>query len=80
LEHLQISLAAARVNADMTQEEVAKRMGLTRATIIAWESGKKILKIWELDALCNIYGISRDNIFLPYNSTKSKPRTNKTTK
>lgn len=69
---MQISLAAARVNAEMTQDDVAKKMGLTRATIIAWEKGKKILKIWELDALCKIYGVTREDIFLPYDSTKSK--------
>ena len=47
-------------------------MGITRATIIAWEKGKKVLKIWELDALCNIYNLTRDDIFLPQDSTKSR--------
>ncbi len=69
---LKITLEAARVNAGLTQDQVAEKMQLTRATIIAWEKGRKILKIWELDALCEIYGLTRDDIFLPSNSTKSK--------
>lgn len=72
LKRLQISLAAARVNAGLTQDEVAEKMGLNRATIIAWEKGKKVLKIWELDALCNIYNLTMDDIFLPQDSTKSR--------
>lgn len=71
---LKITLEAARVNAGLTQDQVAKKMQLTRATIIAWEKGRKILKIWELDALCEIYGLTRDDIFLPYNSAKSKQK------
>ena len=51
---LKITLEAARVNAGLTQDQVAEKMQLTRATIIAWEKGRKILKIWELDALCEI--------------------------
>ena len=34
---LQISLAAARVNAGMTQEDVAKRMHVSKNTVINWE-------------------------------------------
>lgn len=71
---LKITLEAARVNAGLTQDQVAEKMQLTRATIIAWEKGRKILKIWELDALCEIYGLTRDDIFLSYNSTKSKQK------
>lgn len=69
---LKITLEAARVNAGLTQDQVAEKMELNRATIIAWEKGRKILKVWELDALCEIYGLTRDDIFLPKDSTKSK--------
>lgn len=33
-----ISLAAARVNADKTQAEVAAAIGVTKATVISWEA------------------------------------------
>lgn len=34
-----ISLAAARVNAGLTQDEVAKRMHVSKTTILNWEKG-----------------------------------------
>ena len=37
---IQISLAAARVNAQMTQEEVAKKMNVSKNTVVNWEKGK----------------------------------------
>lgn len=39
LEKLQISLAAARVNAGMTQDDVAKKMKVSKNTIVKWEKG-----------------------------------------
>jgi len=71
-EEFQISLAAARVNADLTQDEAAKKLGVTRQTIMNWEKGKIVPRIPELDMLAKVYGIKKDYIFLPYNSTKSK--------
>ncbi len=71
-EKIQISLAAARVNAGLTQEKVAKRIGVSKATIINWEKGKVIPGIPEMEILSKIYGISQDYIFLPSYSTKSR--------
>lgn len=62
---LQISLAAARVNAGLTQEEVAKKMGVTKQTIINLEKGRTKPGIPELSFLANLYGIPINNIFLP---------------
>ena len=67
-----ISLAAARVNAKMTQEEVAKRMHVSKTTIVNWEKGKICPGIPELSFLCKIYRIPSDYIFLPEESTKSR--------
>lgn len=69
---IKISLAAARVNAGMTQEEVAKKMQVSKSTIINWEKGKKILGVAQLYFLSNLYKIPIENIFLPFNSTLSK--------
>lgn len=69
-----ISLAAARVNAKMTQEEAAKRMHVSKTTIVNWEKGKVCPGIPELSLLCQIYQISSDYIFLPEESTKSRQR------
>ena len=69
---LQISLAAARVNADLTQDEAADKMGVSRQTIVNWEKGRVIPGIPEMAMLSRIYNIPQDNIFLPCYSTKSR--------
>lgn len=68
----QISLASARVNAKMTQEEAAKAMHVSKTTIVNWEKGKVIPRIPELTLLCDIYKVPKDYIFLPQKSTKSR--------
>lgn len=69
IEKIQISLAAARVNAGLTQAEIAERMGVSRATIINWETGKVVPGIPEMEMLSREYGMPVDNIFLPCYST-----------
>lgn len=71
-EKFQISLVAARVNANLTQKEVAEKMHVTKQTIINWEKGKIIPRIPEIEMLCRIYNIPQDYIFLPCYSTKSR--------
>ena len=66
---LQISLAAARVNAELTQDEVAKAMHVSKTTIINWEKGKINPSFATLNMLCSLYKIPEDNIFLPLKST-----------
>lgn len=72
MEKLQISLAAARVNAGMTQEDVAREMHISKQTVVNWEKGKVIPGIPEVEMLAKIYNIPQDNIFLPCYSTKSR--------
>lgn len=68
-EIIQISLAAARVNAKMTQEEAAKRLKIGKRTIINWEKGVVTPSFADLNMLSSIYNIPLDNIFLPKEST-----------
>lgn len=68
-EVIQISLAAARVNAKLTQEDVAKRMKIGKRTIINWEKGVSVPSFADMKMLSDIYGIPLDNIFLPSKST-----------
>lgn len=69
---IRISLAAARVNANMTQEEVAKEMHVSKTTIVNWEKGKINPGIPEISMLSMLYNIPVDYIFLPLESTKSR--------
>lgn len=59
-----ITLEAARVNAGLTQKEVAERMGVNRATIMNWESGKIVPKAAQFSMFCDICKAPKDIIFL----------------
>lgn len=61
---LQISLAAARVNAEMTQTEAAKAMSVSKNTLVNWEKGKSKPSITQAKELASIYKIPLDYIFL----------------
>lgn len=72
MEAIQISLAAARVNAGMTQSDVATALGVSKTTIVNWEKGKVVPGIPEINMLSRLYHIPQENIFLPCYSTKSR--------
>ncbi|MDE7423935.1 MAG: helix-turn-helix transcriptional regulator [Lachnospiraceae bacterium] len=63
-EKFRISLAAARVNVNMTQEDVAKKMQVGKQTVGNWEKGKVVPKPAQFEMLCNIYSVPKDIIFL----------------
>ena len=65
MERLQISLAAARVNAGMTQGDVAREMKVSRQTIVNWENGKVEMKPAQFKMYCSIVNIPEDNVSLP---------------
>ena len=69
MSELKISLAAARVNAQMTQATVAERMHVSKQTIVNWEKGKIIPGTAQLQFLCSLYDFPVDNIFLPNECT-----------
>ena len=54
MEKLKITLAAARVNARLTQADVAKRMKVSKQTIVNWERGKITPKQAQLFMLSDI--------------------------
>ena len=58
-------MAAARVNAGLTQDEMAKRMKLTKQTIVNWEKGRVKPKPAQFEMFCRICKLPKDNIFLP---------------
>lgn len=67
-----ISLKAARVNAELTQEQVAEKMNIDRQTVINWEKGNTRVGTAQLMMLSQIYDLSVDYIFLPNKSTNSR--------
>lgn len=69
MEPIQISLAAARVNAGLTQEEAAMKMKVGKRTIINWEKGLATPSFADINMLSNIYAMPIDYIFLPKKTT-----------
>ena len=66
MEKLQISLAAARVNAGLTQDDVSKN--ISKNTLVNWEKGLSEPTITQGRRLSELYKIPLDNIFLPNKS------------
>ncbi len=52
---IMISLAAARVNAELTQAEVAERMGVAVNTVVNWEKYKTSMTIQQARAIEELY-------------------------
>ena len=57
MDDFKISMAAARVNANKTQAEVAEALHVGKQTVVSWENGKTsptVEKAQEFCLLCNI--------------------------
>lgn len=64
----QVSLRAARVNRGLCQADTAKHVGVSVKTIWNWETGRTFPPADALVALCELYDVPLDNIFLPRRS------------
>ena len=62
MSELKISLKAARVNAGLTQEQAADRIGIARQTLVNYETGKTSPDIKTLRRIADVYGIDKDRI------------------
>ena len=63
---MKITLKAARVNANLTLENAAKALGITKNTLISYEKYRTIPDIRMGKAMAALYGKSVDDlIFLP---------------
>jgi len=58
-----ISLKAARVNADLSQKEAAKRLGISKATLQNYEAGNTVPDILMSRKIESVYGFPMDYIF-----------------
>ncbi|EHG20812.1 hypothetical protein HMPREF9334_01267 [Selenomonas infelix ATCC 43532] len=62
---MKISLKVARVNTNLTQEEVARLLRKNKQTIVNWENGKTVIDEGNFTAWCQFYKIDKDCTFLP---------------
>ena len=61
---IKLTLKAARVNAGLTQKQLASLMGISESTMIKWEkSNGKDMKLADFRKLCKILGVNPNDIF-----------------
>lgn len=58
-----ISLKAARINANLTQEEAAKMLCISKATLQNYESGETSPTMELVEKISKIYNFPKDYIF-----------------
>lgn len=61
-----ISLAAARVNAGLNQQEAAQALGVSVATLQNYESGKTVPQWGTVQKIERVYKFPADFIFYPH--------------
>jgi len=57
-----LTWAAARVNKQLTQDEVCKLMSITKPTLINWEKGVTEPRFSQAQKLAGLYDVSLDMI------------------
>lgn len=60
-----ISLEAARVNAKLTQKELAEELGISNVTVVNWEKGVTEPTLSQLRKISQLSGIPMDFIYVP---------------
>ena len=61
----QITLKAARVNADMTQEDVAIALKRNKQTIVNWENGITKISVADFIKIADLYQIPIEYLKIP---------------
>lgn len=60
-----LSLKAARALTNLTQDDIADKMGVSRQAVSHWETGKVKISETQLQQFCEIAGVKVSEIFLP---------------
>lgn len=63
---IKITMKAARVNANLTQKQLADACKVSEGTILNWELGKSLPSVRKLPMLERAYGIPLDYVKIPY--------------
>ena len=59
---MRITLASARVNKKLTQEQLATVLGVSKKTVQNWESGKAKPRWDKIQPICEALEVNYDNI------------------
>lgn len=61
---IRLTLKAARVNAGLTQKQLANLIGISESTMIKWEKNNgKDMKLADFRKLCKILEVNPNDIF-----------------
>lgn len=63
LDNLGKKLKEVRLEKELSQEEVASKLFVSRQAVSRWETGKSIPDYPTLVSICELYNISLDNLF-----------------
>ena len=66
---VKMTLKAARVNAGFTQKGAAERLGISNKTLCNWENGLTMPSIQQVQRLCDLYGVTYDNLIFLTNDS-----------
>lgn len=58
-----------------TQVEIARDLGLNKATISAWMNGTRTPKMPKIDMLCAYFGVKRSDLMEPHDKPLTRPST-----
>lgn len=59
---MKFTLKMLRVGKNLKQTDVASALHVNRKTVSAWEQGKSLPAVDMIDAICEFYGVSYDDI------------------
>lgn len=66
-----MTIATKRVQIKISQDELAKLLGVTRSTVAMWETGKSFPRADMLPQLAKILGCTIDDLFAPAGEEKT---------
>lgn len=59
---MKVTLKMLRASKNMTQADLAAVLNVNRKTVIAWENGKYFPAVDMIDAICEFFMVSYDDI------------------
>ena len=59
---MKVSLKAARINANLLQKDIAKKLNVSEATVCRWEKGTILIPTDYLEQYCKICNIAKSLI------------------
>lgn len=61
-ECMQVTMKAARINANLSQTEAAKRLKIALKTLQNWEAGVTSPRVDKMPDICKLYGCTMEDI------------------